>query len=114
MTRTGSHHQTSSTKRPDVRRSVMTWGSYLGDGQPEDRVGNLPTPPSWRVAGDDRGMTYKPSPDEVELVNAAFYLRRPLLITGKPGVGKTTLAYAVAHELKLGKVLRWSITTRSS
>jgi MoxR-like ATPase len=48
------------------------------------------------------------------MVNAALLLRRPLLVTGSPGTGKTRLAYAVAHELNLGKVLRWSINTRST
>ena len=47
-------------------------------------------------------------------VNAAIYLRRPLLITGNPGSGKTSLAYAIAHELQLGSVLTWSITARST
>lgn len=47
-------------------------------------------------------------------VNAALYLRRPLLVTGRPGSGKTSLAYAIAYELKLGPVLTWSITTRST
>ncbi len=51
---------------------------------------------------------------EVEAVNAALTLRRPLLITGKPGTGKSTLAYAVAHELNLGPVLVWNITTRTT
>ncbi len=50
----------------------------------------------------------------IEMVNAALYLRRPLLITGKPGTGKSTLIYAVAHELQLGAVLEWPITSRSS
>ncbi len=50
----------------------------------------------------------------IDAVNAAIYLRRPLLITGKPGSGKTSLAYAIANELKLGPVLCWSITTRTS
>ncbi len=47
------------------------------------------------------------------MVNAALYLRRPLMVTGKPGTGKTSLAYAVAYELKLGKVLPWYINARS-
>lgn len=47
-------------------------------------------------------------------VNAAIYLRRPLLVTGKPGSGKTSLAYAIAYELSLGPVLTWSITARST
>ncbi|WP_240136045.1 AAA family ATPase [Streptomyces sp. MUM 178J] len=49
-----------------------------------------------------------------DLVNAAIHLRRPLLVTGPPGVGKTTLAASVAKELKLGPVLRWGITSRST
>jgi MoxR-like ATPase len=56
----------------------------------------------------------KNQPTVLDAVNSALYLRRPLLITGKPGSGKTTLAYAIAHELKLGPVLTWSITARSN
>jgi MoxR-like ATPase len=48
------------------------------------------------------------------MVNAALLLRRPLLVTGNPGTGKSRLAYAVAHELNLGPVLRWSINTSST
>jgi MoxR-like ATPase len=46
-------------------------------------------------------------------VNAAIRLRRPLLVTGLPGSGKTSLAYAIATELGLGPVLVWAITPRS-
>ncbi|MGF1522325.1 MAG: AAA family ATPase [Leptolyngbyaceae cyanobacterium] len=48
----------------------------------------------------------------ITAVNSALALRRPLLITGNPGSGKTSLAYAIAYELKLGPVLLWPITTR--
>lgn len=34
-----------------------------------------------------------------EAVNDALYLRRPLLLEGEPGCGKTRLAYSVAYEL---------------
>ncbi|MEI6046732.1 MAG: MoxR family ATPase, partial [Chloroflexota bacterium] len=63
---------------------------------------------------DERGRGYLADPNEIKLVNAALYLRRPLLLTGNPGTGKSSLAYAVAHELNLGEVLKWSITTRST
>ncbi len=50
------------------------------------------------------GAYDKPEPyiaDEklAEAVNIALYLRRPLLLEGEPGCGKTRLAYAVAYQL---------------
>src|SRR5438105_3943413 len=44
---------------------------------------------------------YLPDGDLVEAVNLAVYLKRPLLIKGEPGCGKTRLARAVAYELCL-------------
>jgi MoxR-like ATPase len=61
-----------------------------------------------------KGQNYCGKPHECDLVNAALFLRRPLLITGNAGVGKSTLAYAVAYQLGLGNVLRWGITSRST
>jgi MoxR-like ATPases len=91
---------------------------FRGNGNPHDGIKRLAEPPPWRrftpEARRERGMKYHPGKEEVELVNAALYLRRPLLVTGKPGTGKSSLAYAVAHELELGNVLLWSITTRST
>jgi len=51
---------------------------------------------------------------ELDMVNASLYLRRPLLLTGKPGVGKSALAYRIARELRLGRVLKWSISTHTT
>jgi MoxR-like ATPase len=51
---------------------------------------------------------------EVAMVNSMLYLGRPLLVTGRPGTGKSTLAYLVARELGLGPVLRWPIVSRTA
>ena len=56
----------------------------------------------------------EPLVNVVDAVNAALCLRRPLLVTGNPGSGKTSLAYAIAYELELGPVLTWPITARST
>jgi MoxR-like ATPase len=42
---------------------------------------------------------YRAAKSLIEAVNVALYLRRPLLLEGEPGCGKTRLAYAVAYEL---------------
>ena len=63
---------------------------------------------NFRLSNSDNAQTVR------DAVNAAIFLRRPLLVTGNPGSGKTSLAYAIAQELNLGSVLLWSINARSS
>ncbi|MFH9967853.1 hypothetical protein ACH4PR_41965 [Streptomyces mirabilis] len=56
---------------------------------------------------------HRPGVEELETVNTALYLRCPLLVTGQPGTGKSTLPHAVTHELGLDRVLRWPVTSRT-
>lgn len=102
---------------------MSDWRIFTGNSEPHDEIDRLPDPPNWRRFASaqkavQRGKTFRVDPNKdtelVDIVNAALYLRRPLLITGKPGAGKTSLAYAVAYELKLGSVLLWPITARST
>jgi MoxR-like ATPase len=113
---------------------MTDWRVFKGTGKPHDGMASFAAsshaPPWRRFKGSaktngalsvdpelkKRFSTSKFLPDdkETEVVNAAIHLRRPLLVTGKPGTGKTTLAHAVAHELMLGTVLNWPITSRST
>jgi MoxR-like ATPase len=105
---------------------MSDWQIFQGDNpdKPQPDRLKLPNAPKWRPSGQtktraadrlkQKGKTFQVRPEEKKLINSALYLRRPLLVTGSPGVGKSSLAYAVAYELGLGDVLYWPITTRTT
>ncbi|MEU9337874.1 MoxR family ATPase [Streptomyces sp. NPDC048290] len=121
-----------------VPGEAHAWWIYRGTAgdQPTAPLADLlPPPPPWRDFdgapvvpgpaprddGDIRrrlgapGADARPaSYDERDMVNAALFLRRPLIVTGPPGIGKSSLAHRVSRELGLGRVLRWTITSRST
>src|SRR4051812_24649948 len=117
----------------DTSGSAPAWWVYRGDGHPHDWI--PPESPPWRtfdgVVPDSAAphtvktggrstrlaklaAAYRAEAKEVRLVNTAIHLRRPLLVTGRPGTGKSMLAHSIAYELGLGRVLHWSITSRST
>jgi MoxR-like ATPase len=123
--------------------SLAPWGPFTNKKCSSNQATppDLGGPPPWRKFAEKQEEAYKvppmpedqsrrgsrfclpqvgpdgqlePKSEELLLaVNAAIRLRRPLLVTGTPGTGKTSLAYAIAEELKLGRVLTWPITPRS-
>jgi MoxR-like ATPase len=92
------------------------WRLFRGDGT--TRAVTLPQAPPWRrftpARAVRRELPYLIEPKHADVVNAALHLRRPLLVTGPAGTGKSSLARAIAHELQLGPLLRWSVNSRST
>ncbi|MFF2199860.1 AAA family ATPase [Streptomyces sp. NPDC058145] len=110
----------------DVLPGAPPWRTFTGSSGSASADGDggaqapvePPAPPQdeaelrRRLGATREGMVADPT--EVDLVNAALILRRPLLVTGRPGTGKSSLAYRISRELGLGRVLRWPITSRTT
>jgi MoxR-like ATPase len=117
----------SSARRPPQWPPPPPWRRFLPDHSLEALVPEANDQERWArldalIAANEpeqrRGAVFRlPDNEEGErirlAVNAALHLRRPLLVTGDPGSGKTSLAYAIAWELGLGPVLTWPIHPRT-
>lgn len=109
---------------------VKPWYLFTGQGMtPHDRIDAFLAEheaPPWRsftersvdhpraVGSYGRRGRRIWSQAELDVVNAALFLRRPLLVEGGPGTGKSMMAKDIAFELGLGRPLVWSINSRSS
>jgi MoxR-like ATPase len=120
----------SAQEQENMTQSKEDWQVYKGTGKEGKNEVKIPEAPPWPDQNSDykeyyssikqlsipeknKGKKYRAEPKEIQMVNMALNLRRPLLVTGKPGIGKSSLAYSIAYELNLGSVLRWNITSRT-
>ena len=106
------HKGEREMEKIDIQKQLLTNGKdeYKNIN---DLLTKIPTPP-WRDYAPTDKITYIPTADELEVVRASIYLRRPILVTGKPGLGKSALAKAIVKALDLGELLHWQITTETT
>jgi MoxR-like ATPase len=75
-------------------------------GDPNNRPDTCPQG-AW-----DKYEPYLADPELVKAVNLAIFLKRPLLLEGEAGCGKTCLAAAIAYELGY-PLYRWNIRSKT-
>jgi MoxR-like ATPase len=81
------------------KEGEMTYPFYTRDAR------DITVDASASVQDPDHPSGYLPDQGLVDAVNVALLLKRPLLLTGEPGTGKTQLAYSVAWQLASRKLL---------
>ena len=85
---------------------------YTGNPLKGATVEPKPLPKSTRRKRDDPAGN-RPDPGLIDAANVALILGRPLLLTGDPGVGKTSFAASLARECQLGDPLKFETKSTS-
>ena len=103
-----------SNEKKENKPKNTNWYKFIGTGVKDSFKGEFPDAPSWRQPSESKENIYKPDKEgkELEVVNASIYLKRPILVTGDPGIGKSSLAYAIADEMGL-ELVKWEISTKT-
>ncbi len=94
-----------STKQKSKTKNLEYWFEGNPNIKPENPHDDSPKEPEPYVI--DEGNT-----ELKQAVNLAIHLRRPLLLEGEAGCGKTRLAVAIAYELGL-PFYRWDVRSTS-
>jgi MoxR-like ATPase len=106
----GKVNEAPGPSRLEAIDQAPPWRQFRRDGAARREVAARPMP----VDQIRRARAHVVRDAEAQIIDAALALRRPVLVTGPAGVGKSSIAYAVAWQLGLGPVLRWGVTSRST
>lgn len=98
-------------RRPNEAKKISDLMTVPPMTPRDQRKGQTFVMPPMKVA---REHNTTPVQSAYDAINAALMLRRPILLKGEPGIGKSSVAYFLAHRLGLGKPLVWAINSKST
>ena len=96
-------------RRPDENAKAESFNAPPMNPKSMQRGQTYLVPPLLSKDGGD-----DPIQRTYDALNIALMLRRPILVSGDPGIGKSSLAYFLAHMLDLGAPLVWPINSKTS
>lgn len=96
-------------RRPDEKAKAEDFNAPPMSPKSKQRGQTYLVPP---LLSNDAGDN--PIQRTYDALNIALMLRRPILVSGDPGIGKSSLAYYLAHILDLGAPLVWPINSKTS